>query len=264
MKKTFLLLTVAVFLFTTGCSLSKPEETPLIAVPSEETAEPDPPASTPSEDSAEPPASGAPDEVGDLPMSEPSDETVDLQKPVMPEPTPETSTIDSPQDSAVFPYTALLYDASGKADVLPAILPEAVCPSWLWEEPHECIPLPLLRMNSQEELLQLCRSVDTNPYSVNPTLQETTAHCDRSFFESNSLIVIYIHSTSCSYRYKAQAVTKQNGALIFTVAPEDIPEGTILDWGEGNFLLTVTVPKAELTGNTQVYAHADTLTPNLI
>ena len=259
MKKAFLLLTVAVFLFTTGCSLSKPEETPLIAVPSEETAEPDPPASTPSKDSAEPPASSAPDEVGDPPVSKPSDETAEPQNPVPTDPTPETPTADPPQDPAAFPYETALVKPSAWAEPL---FPAAVCPSWLWTEPHECIPLPLLRLDNQEELLQLCRSIDTNPHSTDPTLQETTAHCDRSFFEMNNLIVILIHSAGGPF--EVQGLDKINGALSFTIGPEDLPQGTLTNAAVSPLLLIVTVPKTEFSENTQVYAHAFTLYPKLV
>ncbi|MBQ8600646.1 MAG: hypothetical protein IJ407_04615 [Clostridia bacterium] len=263
MKKAFLFIFVAVLLLFTGCSALKSEEDPLIATPSEEVNETIIPSPAPS------------DEAVDTPTPTPSNETVDIpaqKEPDLPEeaittkPVAEVPTTDPSQNTVTFPYhTDLSEYWGGNADLLPSIFRCDECPEAALSDSHKCVPLPLIRLDTADALALLQDRLEDHSLDGSlPPFQKVTSHCDDTFFESNSLIVVHIRSLSCSYRYEARSVEQRGESLSFTLAPEDITEDTLLDWGEGNFLLTIIVPKADLKGCTQIYAHADTLTPNLI
>ena len=108
---------------------------------------------------------------------------------------------------------------------------------------------PVLRFDSVAELAAFKREIsgafDTrHDYDEIPSFDTVTAGMDEAFFADNSLLLVYVWSGSCTWRYGVNQVAVENDCLTVHVQRTDNFECG--DCAMAGWFLTVSVPKEQL------------------
>ena len=85
-------------------------------------------------------------------------------------------------------------------------------------------------------------------YDEVPTFSAVTAEMDESFFRQQSVLLVYVPSNSCSYRYMINSIDLYGQQLCVHVQQANDPED--VDSAMAGWLMTVTIPKELLEGIT--------------
>ena len=112
---------------------------------------------------------------------------------------------------------------------------------------------PILRFDSADALAafkaEIADTFDTqHDYDEIPSFNTVTAEMDDAFFTSRSLLLVYVWSGSCTWRYGVNQVSVENGCLTVHVQRTDSFE--VGDCAMAGWFLTVSLPKEQLSGIT--------------
>lgn len=122
--------------------------------------------------------------------------------------------------------------------------------------------LPLWQVNSAAELAGWKETFGTiltldQGYDEVPSFDAVTADMDESFFKEQSVLLVYVPSNSCTYRYIVNSIGLCGQQLCVHVQQANDPEA--VDCAMAGWLMTVTVPKEVLAGITDFDADLNNL-----
>ncbi len=105
--------------------------------------------------------------------------------------------------------------------------------------------LPIYKFDTLDELEQFKQDVDEiltidQRYDEVPSFNETTADYDESFFEENTLMLVYVGSGSSTYRYGLKGVYAYETTLCIHVEPTNNP--IIIADEMAGWFITVALP----------------------
>ena len=111
--------------------------------------------------------------------------------------------------------------------------------------------LPILRFDSAEELDEFKTEIDgkfntQQGYNEMPSFEAVTTGMDADYFDTNSLLLVYVWAGSCTWRYGINRVDLESDALTVHVQRTDSFECG--DCAMAGWFLTLTVPKEQLQG----------------
>ena len=113
--------------------------------------------------------------------------------------------------------------------------------------------LPLLRFDSTADLAAFKNTISgvletEHGYDEIPSFDAVTAEMDDDFFASNSLLLTYVWSGSCTWRYGVSHVALEDGTM--TVYVKRIDNYEVGDCAMAGWFITMSVPEETLTGIT--------------
>ena len=104
--------------------------------------------------------------------------------------------------------------------------------------------LPIYKFDTLADLNQFKQNV-SDILSVDvahdemPSFNDTTANYDESFFESNTLLLVYVSSGSGTYRYGVKSIFCENDSFCIQIKPLNNPEVVTMDMA--GWFVTVAV-----------------------
>ena len=111
--------------------------------------------------------------------------------------------------------------------------------------------LPLLRFDSTADLAAFKNTISgvletEHGYDEIPSFDVVTAEMDDDFFASNSLLLAYVWSGSCTWRYGVSQVAVNSDTM--TVYVQRIDHYEVGDCAMAGWFITLSVPKETLIG----------------
>ena len=111
--------------------------------------------------------------------------------------------------------------------------------------------LPLLRFDSTVDLAAFKDTIHgvletERGYDEIPSFDAVTVEMDDTFFASNSLLLTYVCSGSCTWRYGVNQVAVNNGTM--TIYVQRIDHYELGDCAMAGWFITLSVPKETLIG----------------
>lgn len=116
---------------------------------------------------------------------------------------------------------------------------------------------PIFLFQSMEELNQFKQDYD-DTLSMNQSwdevssFEEVIAHLDASFFQKNSLVLIYVSSNNCTHRFKVSDVEENHNELVFLV--EETTHAELVDTAMAGWFITAEIPNDLFTEETKLDA----------
>ena len=111
--------------------------------------------------------------------------------------------------------------------------------------------LPIRKIETYDELIAFQALRDgvltvTASYDEVPSFCQITEHMDEAFFAENTLLIIYVSSGSCSFRYDVHSISRTPDSLCVRVEKATEPE--IGDCAMAGWWVTGAVDKSHLEG----------------
>ena len=105
--------------------------------------------------------------------------------------------------------------------------------------------LPIYKLDTRAELIEFKAEIDgiltvDQGYDEMPSFDEVTAKYDETFFEENTLVVVYVTASSGSYRFNVDNVELANGRFCVHVKQTKKPEVFTEDMA--GWFITVAIP----------------------
>lgn len=105
--------------------------------------------------------------------------------------------------------------------------------------------LPIYKLDTQAELIEFKAELDRiltvdQGYDEMPSFDDVTAKYDETFFEENTLVVVYVTASSGSYRFNVDNVELANGRFCVHVKQTKKPEVFTEDMA--GWFITVAIP----------------------
>lgn len=86
-------------------------------------------------------------------------------------------------------------------------------------------------------------------YDEIPSFNDATAEYNEAFFKKNSLLLVYVGTSSCTYRFRVKDVIADSGC--FCVNIEETTKAEAIDTAMCGWFITVTVPDKEIKNYTE-------------
>lgn len=111
--------------------------------------------------------------------------------------------------------------------------------------------LPIYKIENKSELESFTERYKTeitsiDEYSGNESFSEAVAFADDLFFEKNSVLIVYISSSSGSYRFGVNSIVKADNELLVHIEQTNDPEVFTCDMA--SYLAVITVEKSLANG----------------
>jgi hypothetical protein len=118
-------------------------------------------------------------------------------------------------------------------------------------------PLPIFRFDTLEQLQTFNATYGellNHRSQSNGTVTEATAKMDEAFFQTHSLLAVYVISGSGSYTFRVRGIEKANGTLTICIAQNPMPDGTAGTCDMAAWMAFVPIDRGSLANVTDFHA----------